>query len=93
MIDKINKDFGEALTKVIDIEVNTGAEIDLTNILSKSTNIFLIEEPELYVHPLMHGSMMTIFNKIPIEMDGEVLFTTPVSIELIPDSINILLSK
>ena len=32
-------------------------------------------------------------DKIPIEMDGEVLFTTPVSIELIPDSINILLSK
>ena len=83
MIDKINKDFGEVLTKAIDIEFNTGAEIDLTNILGKSTNIFLIEEPDLYVHPLMHRSLMTIFNKMPIQ--NQIIFSTNS-----PDFIDIL---
>ncbi|WMT50512.1 MAG: diacylglycerol kinase family lipid kinase [Ferroplasma sp.] len=32
-------------------------------------------------------------DKAPVEMDGEVLFTTPISIELIPESINILLAS
>ena len=32
-------------------------------------------------------------DRIPVEMDGEVLFSTPVSIELIPESISILLMQ